>query len=126
MNPGSREAGPNFEFPPEPEGLERQRERSMEERPAEEASVGKHKTPSSDLVVQAPAVPAKTDDHGQSTPAAQQATPTTGLAAQDVDLIEKQWVESAKTIVNQTKDDPYTQKKRMNKVKADYIKKRFN
>jgi hypothetical protein len=49
-----------------------------------------------------------------------------GLAAQDADLIEKEWVVRAKSIVAQTQDDPYKQKNEMSKIKADYIKKRFN
>jgi hypothetical protein len=51
---------------------------------------------------------------------------STGLHAQDTDLIEKEWVERAKTIVAQTQDDPFKQKNEMSKMKADYIKKRFN
>ena len=46
--------------------------------------------------------------------------------AGDVDLIEKEWVEKAKHIVDQTKADPHVQNKEMNKVKADYLKKRYN
>lgn len=48
------------------------------------------------------------------------------MIADDVDLIEKEWVEKAKKIVAQTKDDPYKQNEEINKVKADYIKKRYN
>jgi hypothetical protein len=46
--------------------------------------------------------------------------------ASDTDRIEKQWVEKAKTILAKTKDDPFEQKSQMSKVKADYIKNRFN
>lgn len=46
--------------------------------------------------------------------------------ADDVDLIEKEWVQRAKALVAKTKDDPHTQNKEMNKFKADYIKKRYN
>ena len=42
--------------------------------------------------------------------------------ADDTDLIEKEWVTKAKAIVAHTKDDPYTQNRAMNKVKADYLK----
>ena len=56
----------------------------------------------------------------------QQAAADSGLQADDADLIEKQWVTRAKSIVAQTQDDPYKQKKEMGKVKAEYIKKRFN
>lgn len=56
-------------------------------------------------------------------PAAQS---TAALIADDADLIEKEWVARAKAIVLQTKDDPYQQNTEMNKVKADYLKKRYN
>jgi Txe/YoeB family toxin of Txe-Axe toxin-antitoxin module len=46
--------------------------------------------------------------------------------ADDVDLIEKEWVERAKQIVESTKHDPYTQNEQMTKMKTDYLKKRYN
>lgn len=51
---------------------------------------------------------------------------TASLMADDADLIEKEWVIKAKSIVMQTKDDPYNQNREMSKVKADYLKKRYN
>jgi hypothetical protein len=50
----------------------------------------------------------------------------TGLQAEDVDLIERAWVEKAKAIVRSTHGDPFTQNKELSKVKADYIKKRYS
>jgi len=49
-----------------------------------------------------------------------------GLPAEDVDLIEKHWVEKAKEIVDKTANDPYTQKNEISKVGAEYKKTRFN
>lgn len=46
--------------------------------------------------------------------------------AEDSDLIEKEWVAKAKQIVERTKDDPYVQNKEISKVKAEYIKRRYN
>lgn len=46
--------------------------------------------------------------------------------AGDVDIIEKAWIEKAKKIVDQTSTDPFQQQKMLSKVKAEYIKKRFN
>jgi hypothetical protein len=46
--------------------------------------------------------------------------------ADDTDLIEKEWVVKAKQIVSQTKQDPYVQSKELGKVRAEYIKKRYN
>ena len=53
-------------------------------------------------------------------------THTGALSAEDADLIEKTWVEKAKQIVSETRGDPFSQNKEINKVKADYIKKRYN
>lgn len=50
----------------------------------------------------------------------------TPAIADDVDLIEREWVHKAKEIVERTKNDPYLQNKEMTKVKADYMKKRYN
>jgi hypothetical protein len=67
---------------------------------------------------------------GAVTPATQSASSISASVnpaiADDVDLIEKEWVEKAKAIVSQTKEDPYKQNKEISKMKADYIKKRYN
>ena len=60
--------------------------------------------------------------------------PAAGLAgitvtpqiADDTDLIEKEWVDRAKRIVEHTRNDPHQQTKEMNTMKADYLKKRYN
>lgn len=48
------------------------------------------------------------------------------LIADDTDLIEKEWVNKAKQIVEQTKHDPHLQTNEMSKFKAEYQKKRYN
>jgi hypothetical protein len=48
------------------------------------------------------------------------------MVAADSDLIEKAWVKTAKAIIDQTREDPYKQNKEITKVKAEYIKKRYN
>lgn len=45
--------------------------------------------------------------------------------ASDDEVIEKEWVDKAKKIVDQTKDDPYQQEKEVSKLQADYLKKRY-
>lgn len=47
-------------------------------------------------------------------------------AAGDSDLIEKEWVEKAKQIVEHTRDDPHEQQRALAQMKADYVKKRYN
>lgn len=46
--------------------------------------------------------------------------------AADADLIEKEWVERAKQIVDHTRDDPREQQNALSRMKADYMKKRYN
>lgn len=69
-------------------------------------------------------LPVSDDTTTQTTSATQQGM--SPAIADDVDLIEKEWVTRARQIVDQTKQDPYLQNKEINKVKADYIKKRYN
>ena len=47
-------------------------------------------------------------------------------ASDDNDLIEKEWVNKAKQIVEHTRDDPYKQSEELTLVKVDYMKKRYN
>lgn len=59
-------------------------------------------------------------------PKADDVSATMPQIADDVDLIEKEWVQKAKEIVAKTKDDPKVQSEELDKVKVDYKKKRFN
>lgn len=45
--------------------------------------------------------------------------------ADDNDVIEQEWVDKAKAIIERTSEDPYTQNKEINKFKADYLQKRY-
>lgn len=47
------------------------------------------------------------------------------LIANDDDLIEKEWVDRAKKILAETKDDPYKREKEVSRLQIDYIKKRY-
>jgi hypothetical protein len=46
--------------------------------------------------------------------------------ADDKDVIEPEWVNKAKKIVNTTSDDPYKQSEELTALKADYMQKRYN
>jgi hypothetical protein len=54
-------------------------------------------------------------------------TPADGnpATASDEEVIEKEWVDKAKKIITQTKNDPYQQEKEVSKLQADYLKKRY-
>lgn len=50
---------------------------------------------------------------------------TNPSAASDDDLIEKEWVEKAKRVVAETRNDPHAQDVAVGKLQADYLKKRY-
>lgn len=94
-------------------------------------------TPSSTTVPVPAAVPA-----GSTTPPTAAANPpsrtgnftgppatTPPLAAappDDQDLIEKEWVNKAKAIVDHTRNDPHKQAEELTLFRADYMKKRYD
>ena len=45
--------------------------------------------------------------------------------AADEDLIEKEWVDKAKKIIESTKADPYKRELEIGKLQRDYIRKRY-
>ena len=40
--------------------------------------------------------------------------------------LDQEWVNKAKDIVEKTKGDPFTQSRELSKVKAEYLKSRYN
>ena len=61
-----------------------------------------------------PVAPAKDGDDAQ-----------TPLIADDVDVIEMEWVNQAKKVIKETQDDPHAQEAAVEKLQRDYLKKRF-
>jgi len=47
------------------------------------------------------------------------------VVAADDDVIEKEWVDKAKKIIAQTKDDPHTREREVAKLQIDYLRKRY-
>lgn len=47
------------------------------------------------------------------------------VVASDDDLIEKEWVDKAKKIIAETRDDPYRREQEVSKLQADYLRKRY-
>lgn len=58
------------------------------------------------------------------TPAATPAT-SNPLVAADEDVIEKEWVDRAKKIVMDTKDDPHGRQQQVSELQKDYLQKRY-
>ena len=128
MNPSSNETGLNLP-PVAPE-------QSPVVTGAPEAGLLKNERPS----IPAEKMPAA----GQSVPSFSMPTPVqmpttgqqsvVGVTSQDVvqsvsdddDLIEKDWVNKAKAIVERTRDDPYKQSEELTVFKADYMKRRYD
>ncbi len=57
-------------------------------------------------------------------PVVQTQTVAPTLAADD-DLIEKEWVDQAKKIIMETREDPYKREQEVSKLQADYLRKRY-
>lgn len=62
----------------------------------------------------------------QSASADPSQTPPMPQIADDTDLIEKEWVDKAKEVVARTAQDPHLQSREINKIRADYLRKRYN
>lgn len=129
MNPNRGEGLPNSEMQPmvTPEVTDANAEASVEATPAHQESAPSKQRPAP-IAKAADDVQAVADDQAQALVQISDTTQpaVSATAHADSDRIEKQWVDSAKQIVAQTKDDPYKQKNEMSKVKAEYIKHRFN
>lgn len=70
-----------------------------------------------------PVAPAAAPQQAVADP--QQANTASPLVAADEDLIEKEWIDKAKEIIHQTKDDPYTRTAKVNELQRDYLQKRY-
>jgi hypothetical protein len=110
----------SFPLPPSPEtGFERGEkpvEQQGEATPAAVNAAPILPTPVGLPVAQAPA-----SDDATSTSSASD----TPLVAGDDDLIEKEWVDKAKKIIAETRDDPHRREQEVGKLQADYLKKRY-
>ena len=135
MDQQNHEMGPSLDLPkPQselpasyPDGV------NVEQRPMTEQGMAR----SVEQGVSSPMPPAQQQAQPAQSPAVptQQALPPQQVQAQpvgmpqiadDIDLIEKEWVAKAKEIVSQTRHDPRSQTNEMSKVRAEYIKKRYN
>jgi hypothetical protein len=97
-----------------PERAEPSPERAKEGAP--QAPAGTSVTLPTPVIV--PTTPA--DDNGVTS-----STSSNPATAADEDLIEKEWVDKAKKIISETKDDPHKREQEVGKLQADYLKKRY-
>jgi hypothetical protein len=119
--PPNNKSGEQFTGPRTPEAAPRPPEQGERQETHERSSQGP-----ADPAVAAPALPAlpalPVVQDGPANPATTSANPTT---AADEDLIEKEWVERAKKVIDQTKHDPYLQNQEVSRLQADYLQKRY-
>ena len=47
------------------------------------------------------------------------------MVAADDDLIEKEWVDKVKDVINKTKDNPHARENSIKKLQIEYVKKRY-
>lgn len=115
--------GPSFEQAPMPStpetGIESGVERVEQRSEATPAAVNSMPVLPPIQTIAAPAPVSVTDD--SNAPAADDLP----VVANDDDLIEKEWVDKAKKIIMQTKDDPYRREQEVSRLQADYLRKRY-
>ena len=58
-------------------------------------------------------------------PVAPVVSDTNPIMAADEDVIEKEWVDKAREIIQNTKDDPHARSARVSDLQKDYLKKRY-
>jgi hypothetical protein len=134
MNPSNRETA-GIPLPPSGEQLAS----VPADLPAETGSAGAEQAPASEKAPPAPQqtsagtaggiIPLPATNPLMTTPGAGSSSPpaaNSALAADDdSDLIEKEWVDKAKQIVERTRNDPHKQSEELTVFKADYLKKRY-
>lgn len=108
-----------FPMPPNPEtGFERG------EKPIEQQSEAAPTT----VVSPTPVLPTPVMTAAPQPPmpqAVQAPVNTNPTVANDDDLIEKEWVDKAKQIISQTRDDPHQRERQVGALQRDYLKKRY-
>ena len=122
-----RNETPAFELPPEPvEGWEKTLEKAKELDVGYDQAVKQVKDPKiSQITLPADDLPQTivTDDTSASIGPINSSD---DAAAPPDSAIEKHWVERAKNVLSMHRDSPYKQKAELSKVKAEYLKTKFN
>jgi hypothetical protein len=103
---------------PNPERPTEQKNETLEMRSEQQMASAASQAAVLPSVVQPPTPVVTSDADG----AAAKALP---LAAADDDLIEKEWVDKAKAVIAETKDDPYRREEEVAKLQIDYLRKRY-
>ena len=73
----------------------------------------------------APAAPAADSQPPAASPAPTQPAITGPAQAEDVDVIEKAWVDKAQQVVHAYREDPHAEENAVEDLQIDYLKKRY-
>lgn len=121
--PGGMPRPPEFQ-PREPERGEEYHEQPLPERAGESPRHEQATPPPSvgPIPIALPVPQPTTDDNAAAATTSDDDTPA---KAGNEDLIEKEWVDKAKKIITETKDDPYRREREVGRLQADYLKKRY-
>jgi len=110
--PAAQEAQPN---------VQREQGEKLIERAGEQVRQVTHAQPEPVApVVQLPVPVPVTDDANNAS-----SDDSTPAVAADDDLIEKEWVDKAKKVIAETKDDPYQRERAVGKLQVEYLRKRY-
>jgi hypothetical protein len=91
------------------------------------ASAEKAPTASQGALPAIPVIPVIPTDDSQLTATDDESTSSASTKAlDDKDLIEREWVDKAKAIVEHTAEDPFKQTEEMSGLKADYLHQNYN
>jgi hypothetical protein len=91
------------------------------------ASAEKVPTASQGALPAIPVIPVIPTDDSQVTATDDESTSSASTKAlDDKDLIEREWVDKAKAIVEHTAEDPFKQTEEMSGLKADYLHQNYN
>ncbi len=99
------------------------------ERPPESGEIYQDKKQEVDAVqaevaqIAMPALPAPVLTTTQSISSA--VSDDSPIVANDDDLIEKEWVDKAKKILSETREDPYKREQEISKLQIEYIRRRY-
>ena len=77
------------------------------------------------LAVPMPILPAPVDPQTQLADTAGPVATDAPIAAADEELIEKEWVDKAKQVIADTKDEPYLREQEVKKLQIEYVQKRY-
>ena len=118
-SPSTRETVGAFSTPETSVGISVEREKQREGVPAVEQAAAPPAitVPIPSIVI--PSTDGAADDQSTST------IITTPSVASDDDLIEKEWVDKAKKVIAETKDEPYRREQEVSRLQADYLSKRY-